>query len=255
MSRALRPAAAQLDLPLVAAVAQAEQPPYRVRLSRRARSLQIEVTPWRGVEVIVPHRTSAKRVQSFVTRNRSWIQRAWAELRALYPGPLGTLVPERIELAALAETWEVRAELGRGVRARVVCDAQIRHLTVAASDHETAALALRGWLRGRAQGVLPDWLGRIAARTGLRYARVQVRSQRSRWGSCSTRGTIALNDKLLFVRPELVEYLMVHELCHTRHFDHSARFWALVAEHLPAGKALDAELDGAWVAVPAWAGE
>jgi hypothetical protein len=86
----------------------------------------------------------------------------------------------------------------------------------------------------------------------VRPGRLQVRCQRSRWGSCSRRATISLNACLLFQRPEVLRYLMVHELSHLRHMNHSARFWAEVARHEPDWKALDRELLQSWVRVPSW---
>jgi len=82
--------------------------------------------------------------------------------------------------------------------------------------------------------------------------RMHLRRQRTRWGSCSAAGTISLNVCLMFQRPEVVRYLLVHELCHRRHMNHSARFWSLVASHEPNWRALDAELLRGWQNVPAW---
>ena len=81
---------------------------------------------------------------------------------------------------------------------------------------------------------------------------MSVRRQRTRWGSCSTQGTISLNVCLLFQSPAVVRYLMVHELCHRRHMNHSRRFWALVESFEPDWKPLDVELLQGWRKVPAW---
>jgi predicted metal-dependent hydrolase len=92
----------------------------------------------------------------------------------------------------------------------------------------------------------------LAARMGVAPGRLQVRCQRTRWGSCSRRGTISLNVCLLFQRPEVVRYLMIHELAHLRHMNHSTRFWSEVARHEPDWRGLDRELLRGWSRVPAW---
>jgi hypothetical protein len=104
-----------------------------------------------------------------------------------------------------------------------------------------------------AHEILAPWLADLSASTGLAYRRLQVRRQRTRWGSCSRNGTISLNACLLFQPPEVVDYLLLHELAHTRHMNHSRRFWALVARHEPRWRELDAALMLGWREVPAWA--
>ena len=79
-----------------------------------------------------------------------------------------------------------------------------------------------------------------------------MRCQRSRWGSCSARGTISLNLALLFQPEDVVRYLLCHELAHTRHMNHSSRFWRLVAECEPRWRELDAALLQGWRNVPQW---
>ena len=82
---------------------------------------------------------------------------------------------------------------------------------------------------------------------------MQVRLQRTRWGSCSNSGTISLNAALLFVEPPLVRYLFIHELCHLIALNHSRKFWAAVARYEPDFAALDRRLTAAWTEIPLWA--
>ena len=72
--------------------------------------------------------------------------------------------------------------------------------------------------------------------------RIFIRNSRSRWGSCSTKGNLNFNYRLVFLPPALVDYVIVHELCHLREFNHSPRFWAHVSEIVPNHKALRREL-------------
>jgi predicted metal-dependent hydrolase len=82
---------------------------------------------------------------------------------------------------------------------------------------------------------------------------VQVRLQRTRWGSCSSSGTVSLNAALLFLEPNVVRYLFVHELCHLVALNHSRKFWTEVARHEPDYEALDRRLTQAWHEIPLWA--
>jgi hypothetical protein len=82
--------------------------------------------------------------------------------------------------------------------------------------------------------------------------RGQIRGQRTRWGSCSGRGTISLNWHLLFLTPEQVRYVLLHELCHTVELNHSPRFWRLLQQHQPDSEVLRQVMRRAWQDLPAW---
>jgi len=108
------------------------------------------------------------------------------------------------------------------------------------------------WLEGVAAHELRQRLDETARETGIDYVQMHLRRQRTRWGSCSAKGTISLNMCLMFQRPAVVRYLLVHELCHRRQLNHSPRFWSLVESFEPQWRALDAELLRGWQNVPAW---
>jgi predicted metal-dependent hydrolase len=107
-------------------------------------------------------------------------------------------------------------------------------------------------LKQRATDELAPRLAAEAARHGFSFSSMSIRMQRTRWGSCSTRGRISLNAGLLFQPEEVVRYLLCHELAHTRHMNHSARFWNCVAQCEPRWKELDAALCRGWKHVPGW---
>jgi predicted metal-dependent hydrolase len=221
-----------------------------VRESRRARRLAVRVFQTGRVEIVVPVRTSRGAVERFVARHRGWIERKRAEARDR--APVGeTFPPTVIELAGCGETWPVHVAAGAG-RPRLHVAASALELSGDCTDVRGVRQLLRRWLIGHAREVLATELGRCASELGFRYERVIVRRQRTRWGSCSARGTVSLNCCLLFQRPEVLRYLLIHELAHTRHMNHSRRFWQCVAEHCPDHRTLDRELLDGWRRVPTW---
>jgi predicted metal-dependent hydrolase len=106
------------------------------------------------------------------------------------------------------------------------------------------ALAMQKFFQKKARAELPLRLEFWSRRMGLQPSKVSIRGQSTRWGSCSGRGEIALNWKLLCAPSAVVDYVIVHELAHLQHMNHSPRFWALVAEILPSYRDLKLWLRG-----------
>jgi predicted metal-dependent hydrolase len=103
-------------------------------------------------------------------------------------------------------------------------------------------ILLKKWLQEKAREILLPWIRRISIEYGLPYNAALIRNQRTRWGSCSAKKNINLNRLLIFLPPHLVEYLFIHELCHTIEMNHSKRYWMLVEKHCPEYKSIDNEL-------------
>ncbi len=224
---------------------------FQLRISRRARYLRIDVSARQGVVVVVPEGTPRDVVNRFLLAKRNWIRRARERIarqteQARAHGPA---LPERVELPALGEDYRVAIE--PAARRSIRCDGEILRVR-GATEPAAVRRAVVDWLKRRGRATLPPWLAAHAQRHGLSYARTMVRGQRTRWGSCSARGTISLNYKLLFLPRSLVDHVLLHELAHTRHLDHSPRFWALLAELDPQWRRHHAALSRAARCLPAW---
>ena len=99
-------------------------------------------------------------------------------------------------------------------------------------------------LRIRARRLIKKRLEFFNRHYGYDYSRVSIRDQSTRWGSCSSRGTLSFNYRLAMLPERLVDYVVVHELCHLKEMNHSSRFWGLVAETMPNYRILRRELKG-----------
>lgn len=226
-----------------------------VRESKRAKRLSIHVSPLGGVEVVVPRATSAARVQRFVDEHRPWIERTRRRLTATPCAAFDDSLPERIELAAIDSAWDVVLAPDAAAARRLCLQEGPRTLRLegAVSDADACREQLRRWLALKGRTYLVPWIARLAAHHGFSHGRIQVRGQKTRWGSCSSRGTISLNYSLLFLPPPLVRYLMLHELSHTRVMAHDERFWSLLSAMEPRARQLDRQLNDAWRDIPGWA--
>jgi len=233
---------------------------YTVRVSRRAKYVNLQITLHKGLEVIVPQGFDLRHLPAIIRGKRRWIERTAQRLHAQRellnascPGP----VPRHIHLRAIDEEWNVVYRPGTfsGRSAYAGFDRTWnRQLTVARAEEDVAACkhALREWLKERARRELVPIIRRLSQRLDLPYARTSVRGQTTIWGSCSARRNISLNFKLLFLPRDLVRYVCIHELCHTRHLNHSRRFWDLVGRLMPEYEEMEQNLRDAWRYVPLW---
>lgn len=229
---------------------------YDLRISARARHINLRVTPADGLIVTVPRRCPGTEVLAVLDEKCSWIERSlvWAETerRRLAAAP-PVVIPSHIDLPAAGERWSVEIKPTDSRSARV-SEPGFDRLRLSGRVFETAAAtsALKRWLARRARLRLGCRLDFLARLHGFSYARLSIRNQKSLWASCSPDGDISLNLKLLFLEPRLADYVLLHELCHTVHLDHSRRFWRLVEQMLPDCHSLKAAMANAWEAVPAW---
>jgi predicted metal-dependent hydrolase len=222
--------------------------PWRFRVSGRARRLAIRIYAGGRIDIVVPRGVHADEIRRFVAQHRDWIER-----HAPAAPPVAPLqLPTEIGLAVLGGTVQIEYRQAPG-RASASAGAGGR-LTIATPDVDQASriAALVAWLKGRFRASVARRLDAIGARTGLAYRRIEVRQQRTRWGSCSARGTLSINVAAAFLPLAVIDYLLLHELCHTRHMNHSKRFWALVEQFEPDYRRLDRELAHAWRHLPTW---
>jgi predicted metal-dependent hydrolase len=219
---------------------------FAVRVSPRARRLTARVHVGGRVEIVVPVGVNAHAVRDFVQRFTPWIDRKVAVMRG--SAAFTESVPRHISFTLTGEAFNVEWQRGaaRGL------EQHADRLTVHAADESQARNQLQTWLKLAARERLAPRLLRLAEELKYAVARVAIRCQRTRWGSCSTRGTVSLNCSLVFLRPEVVRYLFVHELAHTKHMNHSPSFWHLVAKLEPDYRSLDRELLAGWRTVPSW---
>jgi predicted metal-dependent hydrolase len=176
-----------------------------VRESTRARRLRVTVGS--AVEAVVPRRVSDRQLDRFLDEVRPWIER---QVRARASKRLGLDVPGVV--------WV-------GLQPRLALPGDVE-----------------AWYREEARRHIAAVVTRESPRLGVRPARVGIRDPRTRWGSCSARGNLSFSWRLVIAPAEVLEYVVVHELCHLRELNHSKRFYRLLDEAHPGWRARSAWL-------------
>ena len=220
---------------------------FRVREHARARRARIVVSRHNGMVVTIPRGFDRGRIPEVLEQKRDWIERA---LRRFPMKPEPYRPPERIALQAVGEEWTVAYEAGAPGRVTLVKRGdRMLHVSGAIDRPNVVRRVLERWLTNQAHRHLVPWLYRTAGELEFTLKGVSVRTQRTMWGSCSRRNTISLNARLLLIPPDMVRYVFVHELVHTRHMDHSREFWQAVAIHVPDCRDRVKELKRLWGAL------
>jgi predicted metal-dependent hydrolase len=196
--------------------------------SKRTKRLRL-VSGINGVQAIVPLNYRAEELESFVASKRDWILKT-----SQYYGKLkercGGLEPHTIYF------------LGSKYRFYVVKDRQsstvvsdtIKLITFHVTDMRRYKQHMREWYKQQAAArIIADRLPALAGRFNLQYNKVSIKSQKSRWASCSKKRNLHFNLLLVAAPPEVIDYVIIHELMHLIEFDHSSQFWQLVEEADP----------------------
>lgn len=199
------------------------------RSARRKRSLALKFDRQGRLIAMTPQWVSAHELRKFVRSRTAWIDQQVAQheeieqRKAEERGRYVYLMGERLEVVHVYSARNFVSHVGQTL--------QIGSRRLPAEEQLHRRLAT--WSRERAKDELPQRLARLSGETALSPTGWQVKAYTARWGSCRHDGIIQLNWKLIKAPPEIIDYVIVHELCHLRFFDHSADFWRLVARHSP----------------------
>jgi predicted metal-dependent hydrolase len=190
------------------------------------------------VRIHAPYWTPRAEIEHYVSQQHDWLRRAWGRMQARVPAAAEASSAPASEVRYLGRplALDIRPSLFHEIR---------RHgdaLRVYTPPGMDAGELVRAWLVARAERLLVWRLARIARRLGRAPSRFALSNAQTQWGSCTRRGHIRLNWRLVQAPLAIIDYVAAHELAHLVHLDHSPRFWAQVAELCPDSLARRAEL-------------
>lgn len=225
--------------------------PYQLQHSKRARRLNVRISLERGVQVVIPPRYTEAQALQFLKQHESWVQKH-AAVWQLQQTEI--LAPAQIHLPAFALTWLVHYEIQPMSKRASLLERPDNSLVYLGVDHsKTKMTKLQNWVKIKAESFLTQRLTQLSRQCDLSFNSLSFRAQRSVWGTCNQEKNISLNYKLIFLAPEVIDYVLIHELCHTKYLGHGSRFWALVEKFSPQQKQHRLELRRAMQeTIPRW---
>jgi predicted metal-dependent hydrolase len=211
---------------------QSRQIDYLLKQSSRIRGIRLEIHRETGLIVVVPRKYDQRRVDDVLTQKADWI------LKHLPDGspvqmPLFTKEIDHGErIRFMGRTLEVSISAGgrRSVAAELT--GSKLHITVPAGTGNRAGI-LENWYRRTAAEVFTKKADHFQTVMGIKYNRLVIRGQRKRWASASPLGNLSMNWKLLLAPEPIIDYVIMHELAHLKHMDHSKRFWDYLSRYCP----------------------
>ena len=210
---------------------------YSIRLSARRRTLGLQLYQDGSLRVAAPHYARLADIRGFIAARIGWIQRKRRQGQGPVAHPPATYA-EGMILPLLGQEIILRQQAGAAGTPRRRDD---QLLLPPAPPARTRAL-VEGWYRREAHTHVTRRVAHCAPLVGRAPARISIRGQKTRWGSCSARGTVSINWRLMQGPPALLDYVVVHELCHLLQPNHSRAFWQEVERVLPRHVDLRREL-------------
>jgi len=223
-------------------------PQYKIKKHRQARHVKLRMSNHHGLEITVPSRFNVKEIPGILEEHKAWIIKQLTQKRSVVADEL----PTQITFQGMNESWKIYYEQCQTKLEMIERPGKEIILIGNIQDKNDCRDKLLKWVKAQANKQLTYWLSYFSQLTQLSYHRLVVRDQQTLWGSCTFNKSISLNYKLIFLPKPLMDYVMIHELCHTKHMNHSPAFWNLVAKYDPEWKKHRSELRRANQFIPEW---
>ncbi len=231
-------------------------PEYKLRRSRRARYLRLQVSVEEGLRVVAPMRCPDSQIIDFIQSKQSWIEKQLERIRPIQEAISSEQqrIPQSLHLRAIDQHYDIEVIDKVDGQGRDTWSIRGDKLVLAASTRNPAQIQtmIRAFVRQQARRYLTEELASISQRHGLIYQACTIRRQKTRWGSCSSRGNISLNEQLMFFPRPLMSHVLMHELAHIVHRNHGPGFYSLLSNLDPDMECNRRQLRHAAQYIPLW---
>ena len=185
------------------------------------------------IRVTAPKRLALYRIQQLLIKRSKWISQQLQQ-QASQPKIDPKQYVDGTQISYLGKRYRLNiiTSSTKGSRARLKAGQLIVELSNAQESSDATKTVVGQWYQQRAEERLPKIVAKLSKEIGVDYGDIEIRYFKSRWGSCRADGRLQFNWRLMMAPPQIIEYVVVHELCHRIHLNHSRMFWREVEQQM-----------------------
>ncbi len=205
---------------------------YIIKRSPKAKYVRLEVRPETGLTVVIPKSYKSDQIPDLLKKKERWISDKLARYGHAQRPRSDKVLKDGDIIPYLGRDLEIVTRQSYGNVESVNMERNRIAVSLKAGSNGLN-LVLERWYRMQAAQLIQEKANRLSASLGLTYCRLSIRGQKTRWGSCSRKGNLSFNWKLIMTPESVIDYVIIHELAHLKEMNHTERFWQLVEQHCP----------------------
>lgn len=213
---------------------------YHVTYQKKRKSVQLKIYSSTHLEITAPANFPQASIEKILQEKCSWIVKKISHLKSVATNPINKIITHGAQILYLGESHTLVFSTEENSKPRIYAqDHQIFIHTPLLSVTQTVSLIellLKQWYWQNAQRQLSNQTDLWSTKIAVQPKRITIKEQKTRWGSCSSKGNLNYNWRIIMAPPEVLDYLVIHELCHLRIPNHSPLFWQEVARFSPKFK-------------------
>lgn len=199
-------------------------------VKQKRKTATIVIDKEQQVIVKVPERMTQRQIDTLILQHSTWIEEMLAKKKARLEASDWLITGKQLYLG---NYWPVTIKQVPLQGGQILFNTEMGFKLVTDGTVVCARQLMEQFYRRKAQEMIPPLVMHYAEQVGVSYGKITIRKQETRWGSCSSSGNLSFNMKILFAPIEMIEYIVLHEVMHLRHFDHSKAFWADIENYMP----------------------
>ena len=205
---------------------------YTLKRSARARCARLEIRQATGLTIVIPKSYNITQISDLIQKKKRWILNNLTRYCQTRPPTTGKELKSGDCIPYLGRELKLVTQQNQENDNSAVQERNKLIISLG-NKNNGLGLVLEQWYRMQAAHLIKEKADKLSAQFGLAYNQLTIRGQKSRWGSCSRKGNLSFNWKLMMTPEPVIDYVIIHELLHLKEMNHTRKFWELVSKHCP----------------------